>query len=158
VSFDEARMILRMSEGTLRREIKAGRVTAEKRRRNPDSPTDLREVYEVLVTDPSAVASQSESAQAPDTRHDAPAITERALAILDTVLRANAETMDRQAARIDQYAEMMRQEMERRVRAEAERDTLRERITDLAQLAAERQAELEELRDRERRPWWKWWE
>jgi hypothetical protein len=44
---------------------------------------------------------------------------------------------------------------ERAARAEATAETLRERVTDLAQLAAERQAELEELRDRERRPWWK---
>lgn len=44
---------------------------------------------------------------------------------------------------------------ERAARAEATAETLRERVTDLAQLAAERQAELEELRDRERRPWFK---
>jgi hypothetical protein len=56
VSFDEARMILRMSEGTLRRAIKDGKVVAEQRRRNPDSQTDLRMVYEVWIVVPPALA------------------------------------------------------------------------------------------------------
>src|SRR5688572_19099738 len=52
VPFDQARMILHMSEGTLRRAIRDGKVTAKQRRRNPDSPTDQRMVYEVFIADP----------------------------------------------------------------------------------------------------------
>jgi hypothetical protein len=68
-----------------------------------------------------------------------PAITERALAIIDAVIRANAETMERQAERIDRYGELLRQEMERRVWAEVDRDHLAERLKQAeAHLAAER--------------------
>jgi hypothetical protein len=79
-------------------------------------------------------------------------MSRRSLEIIDAVIEANALTMDRQAERIDQYAELMRQEMERRVRAEVDRDHLAQ------QLAAERAAReaAEHERDAERaRPWWR---
>jgi hypothetical protein len=154
VSFDEARMLLRMSEGTLRREIKAGRVTAEKRRRSPDSPTDLREVYEVLVTDTPAPASQSESGQAPDTRQDTPAITERSLEIFSAVFKGNLEMIQQKDARILADAERIAGLMRQLGAAEAERDMLRTAHADCSNLShAEASRFVQEAT--EQRPWWR---
>lgn len=135
-------MILRMSEGTLRRAIRDGTVTAEQRRRNPDSPTDQRMVYEVLITDPPGdppladVASESPNRQTSAT--EAPAATTRVLDVLA-------------AALTDERAE--------RQRLAVENAELRERVGRAEAVAAAAtasanalQAEVEQLRGR---PWWR---
>jgi hypothetical protein len=146
-SFDEARMILRMSEGTLRREIRAGRIQGEQRRRNPDSPTDQRLIWEVLITDPPETDADSESGQPPPIRQQAPD-SERLLNFIDALLRANAESMVQQAEAIAALRE-------ERGRLQAERDSAVARANEVAeQLAAERaRADAAEARVRD----WKWW-
>src|SRR3954454_24494706 len=75
-----------MTEGTLRRAIRAGTVTAEQRRRNPDSPADQRMVYEVLITDPLDGASDSETdhppTQLPASATEPPEVSTRVLDVL----------------------------------------------------------------------------
>jgi excisionase family DNA binding protein len=146
VSTREAAIILGVSEATVRRMIAAGDLAAEKIARPGgtllrvliDTPEPFQEATEPRQAAPEAAQEQS-----------------RALDILDAVIRANAETMDKQAERIDRYSALLRQEMERRVRAEARADTMAERLTQTeAQLAAER---AEAARARERRfRWWPW--
>jgi hypothetical protein len=145
VPFDEARMILRMSEGTLRRAIKAGKIRAEKRRRAPESETDFREVYEVLVTDPPASAADSESDHPPpDVAAAITAATDplvERLQVADERIAALDERNERQAAIVVEQAQRIG-------RLEAERNAAEARATQLAEdLAAER----------EKRRWrWKW--
>lgn len=149
--FAQAMQTLGETETTLRRMIREGRVQAEKRRRNPDSATDFREVYEVFIPDPPAdppsdppapatIRHDSESEQPPDTRPDiASGLLER-LAAMD----ATIATKDAEIARIN-----------------AQALTLAERAAHAEALAAERERELERERQetarlRERR-WWRWW-
>ena len=142
VSFDEARMILRMSEGTLRRAIREGKVVAEQRRRSPDSATDLRMVYEVLVTDPPASASPSESVQAPTTSQEPPEATQALVETITGLVERNAVLSDRltvaerEAGRAELLAEQLAAE--------------RARAADLAE-------RLQNAEERARRPWWKRW-
>jgi excisionase family DNA binding protein len=131
VSTREAAISLGVSEATVRRMIAAGDLAAEKIAR--PGGTLLR----VLIDTPEP------SQEAPEPRQAASEAAQeqsRALDILDTVLRANAETMDKQAERIDRYSDLLRQEMERRVRAEADRDAEKRRADDLARQLA-----------------WRWW-
>jgi hypothetical protein len=136
VPFDQARMILRMSEGTLRRAIKDGTVVAEQRRRNPESTTDLRMVYEVLVSDAPASASLTESASA----SDPPAATTRLLGMLserDETIRdqsARIASLEREAGRLEGQV----------IAANAERDAARQ-AAEAARTALERER---------RRSWW----
>lgn len=145
VPFDQARMILRMSEGTLRRAIRDGTVTAEQRRRNPDSPTDQRMVYEVLIPNPPGeppladVDSESPIRQTSAT--DPPAATTRALDVLAAAL--TEERAERQRLAVEN-AELR----ERVGRAEAE-------VASATASATILQAEIDRLRAR---PWWRaWW-
>jgi hypothetical protein len=144
VSFDEARMILRMTEGTLRRAIKAGTITAEQRRRNPDSPTDHRMVYEVLVTDPPDDASDSKAVhppgQSPTSATDPPEAATRVLDVLAAALIEEREERQRLAA---ENADLR----ERVGRAEAE-------VASATATANTLQAEVDRLRAR---PWWRFW-
>jgi hypothetical protein len=144
VSLSEASRILKTPETTLRRMAVEGKIVAE---REPRAPGDTRTVWRIRVDDPPddpPPSATPEGDQPPSASESTPATTERALAILDTVLRANVETMDRQAAQIDQYSELLRQETERRVRAEARADHLAEEAARLRAEAA-------------RRRWWRWW-
>jgi excisionase family DNA binding protein len=157
VSVGEASRRLNVSPSTIRRMIEAGKLVGER-----EVIGGTKEHYRVRLETQQPIhydAPPSESPDvppdAPDVRHDASASTERSLEIIDAVLRANAETMDKQAERIDRYGELLRQEMERRVRAEADRDHLAERLAQTeSQLAAER-AEAVRLRARRFR-WWPW--
>jgi hypothetical protein len=131
VPFAEAQQILGLSETTLRRMIRQGKVTAEVL---PRAEGDSRVVYRVLVADPPASAAtrqDSESDHPPDTRPDiATGLLARLAAQDDTIAAKDAEI-----ARI--YAENA--ELRERVgRAETRADLLA--------------AELE----RARRPWWRW--
>jgi hypothetical protein len=184
VSFAEAQKILGLTEGTLRRAIKAGTVQGEQRRRNPDSPSDQRMVYEVLVVDTpgaaAAVAAPIEAASATEPATIAPDATMRALELLETLLRANGETMERQAVKIealqgllwqaehdkavaearaelltdarDQFAIDYSEQLERAIKAEALAESL-------AVERAQAKLEVDELRERldqlNARPWWR---
>jgi hypothetical protein len=115
-----------MSETEIRRQIRAGTLPAETFQRPQGT------YYRVIVDTPDdtpAVTEPIESVQAPSASQEPPALTMRTLDIMDALLRANAETMERQAEQIANLRE-------RAGRAE-------ERATALA-------AELE----RARRPWW----
>jgi hypothetical protein len=147
VSFDEARMILHMTEGTLRRAIKAGTVTAEQRRRNPDSPTDQRMVYEVLVTDPPDGANDSISSrppgQSPTSVTEPPETTTRVLDVLAVAL--TEERTERQRLAVEN-ADLR----ERVGRAES-------MVASAMASASTLQAELDPLRARPGwRAWWPW--
>lgn len=144
VSFAEAQKILNMTEGTLRRAIKAGTVQGEQRRRNPDSPTDQRMVYEVLVSDaPGAAAGAAapiEAAQSP----------EPATIASDAITGLLALVAD-ERERSDQLNLDLRVQAQVIGRLTAERDVAR------ADLEAAR-AELARLTEaRERRRWWRFW-
>jgi hypothetical protein len=162
VSFDQARMILGMTEGTLRRAIRDGKVVAEQRRRNPESATDQRMIYEVLVTDPPAAAMPTESVSANEAAAEPPAATTKALDVLAEMTQAQSRQLIAQAetiadlreragraetraetlhSQIEQYAIDTMEQTERAVRAEAERDAAAAR----AQAA---EAELRRLRGR----------
>jgi hypothetical protein len=146
VPFDQARMTLRMSEGTLRRAIRDGKVVAEQRRRNPDSPTDQRMVYEVLVTDPPASVTDSESAHPPTTSQHPPA----SASALSEALSAITDALDAERGE--------------RQRLAAENADLRERVGRAEAVAASAtatatalQAEIARLQARPSwRAWWPW--
>jgi hypothetical protein len=138
-------MILRMSEGTLRRAIRDGTVTAEQRRRNPDSLTDQRMVYEVLITDPPGEPPTADAAPESPNRQpsatDAPAVTTRVLDVLAEAL--TEERIERQRLAVEN-AELR----ERVGRAEAVAASATTTATAL-------QAEIERLHARS---WWRiWW-
>ena len=150
VSFAEAQRILGLSETTLRRMIRQGRVTAEAQ---PRAEGDTRIIYRVLVTDPPSdppAATVSESAQPPVIHRDpsdtlqeiASGLLERLaaadehLAMKDAeIARINAENADLReraaaaeaTAKADarRMAERLADERERRLAAEQERDRLR---------------------------------
>jgi excisionase family DNA binding protein len=154
ISVEEAARRLGVSVSTIRRRIEAGELEAER-----ELIGGSRERFKVKLETLQPIHYNApnpglpESGDAPDVRHDASAITKRSLEIIDAVIHANAETMERQAERIDRYGELLRQEMERRVRAEADRDHLAERLKAAeTQLAAER---AEAARRAERR--FRWW-
>jgi excisionase family DNA binding protein len=161
VSVTEASRRLDVSPSTVRRMIEEGKLVGEREVIGGSKTAykvrleTLQDASETLHEPPAS----SESGDAPTTPHDAPTaahdasgLTQRALDIVDTVIRSNAETMDRQAAQLDRYSELLRQETGRRVKAEAERDAL------AARLAEERAArEAAERRVQERRfRWWPW--
>lgn len=136
VSTTEARRLLRMSEGTLRRAIEAGTVRAELRRRNPDSPTDNRMVYEVWIPEAPNGATAPESASATEPATEPPDATTRALEVL---------------------AEAYAEERAERQRLAVENAELRE---DRGRLAAERDAEAaraDGLAKRLEAAEWRWW-
>jgi hypothetical protein len=129
VPFAEAQQILGLSETTLRRMIRQGKVTAEVL---PRAEGDSRVVYRVLVTDPPASATirrGSESDHPPDISSG---LLERLAAQDDTIAAKDAEI-----ARIYAVALAL---AERAARAEARADLLA--------------AELERLRERR---WWRFW-
>lgn len=135
--FAEALSILNQTETTLRRMIREGRVTAEKRRRNPDSATDFREVYEVYIPDPPSdpptsanIRQDCESEHPPDPRPDIASGLLKRLAAQDALVAVK----DAEIARINAEARAL---AERAARAEARAEMLA--------------ADLE----RSRRPWWK---
>lgn len=163
-------MIFRMTEGTLRRAIRAGTVTAEQRRRNPDSQTDLRMVYEVLVNDPPASAAPPESNQPPDTNQESPAALLGVLADLTATherlyeayreiadLRERAASAEAAAgherARADDLAERL-------AASEARLALLASELIEAQHTADQRAQALEWVqvqldRERARRPWWR---
>jgi hypothetical protein len=144
-------MILRMTEGTLRRAIEAGTVTAEQCRRNPDSPTDRRLVYERLVPDPPVGASDSETGDTPPSATEPPEATRSVLDVL---------------------AEALAEERVERQRLAVENADLRERTSRAESIAASATATANMLRTeidllrarlirarsvRARPNWWAWW-
>ena len=145
VSFTEAQRILGMSEGTLRRAIRAGAVVAEQRRRSPDSPTDQRMIYEVFVMQSPASASAIESDQTPPRRQEPPAALSAALAALTSAM--DSERTERQTLAAEN-ADLR----ERVGRAEAAAAAHQARSAELAEEVARLRAE------RERRRWWRFWE
>jgi hypothetical protein len=162
VSFAEAQRILKMTEGTLRRAIKAGTVQGEQRRRNPDSPTDQRMVYEVLVSDAPAVAAPAapiEASSATEPATIAPDATMRALDIMETLLRANGEAMERQAEQITRLHELVWQAEHDKAAAEARAKTSEQTLRDQAETLRATEARAAKLAadlERERgRPWWR---
>jgi hypothetical protein len=158
-------MELRMSEGSLRRAIRDGQVLAEQRRRNPDSATDQRMVYEVWIpdaTDPPGTDAHSETTQSPDTRQtpatETPAAVIRLIEELGAMVR---ESREQSVSDLLTIAELR----ERVGRAEAVVEML-QRQTDRwlgeANLHLERAIGLEAERDalareleRLRAPWWR---
>lgn len=148
VPFEEAQAILGMSETTLRRAIKAGKIEAATFPRNPDNPKDRRIVYSVLVPDPPAAAPPSESGQPPPIRQEPPAPADVVATELLAMIRDQAD-------QITGLNAQLRDETAGRASAEARADTLQAHVTDLAQRLAEMQAERDALRERERRPWWR---
>jgi hypothetical protein len=148
VSFDQARMLLSLpghepplSEGTLRRAIKTGKVEAGSFPRNPDNLNDKRSVYLVLVPDlpeqPPASPVASEAPSANEAATEPPAATTRALEIVSAALES--ERAERQILSAE-----IRNLTERAARAETRAEAAEARATFL-------EAELE----RERRPWWR---
>lgn len=144
-------MILRMSEGTLRRAIKDGKVVAEQRRRNPDSQTDLRMVYEVWIVDPPAPATPIESEQAPAIRQEPPD------ALMPT-LEALVATHERLFDAYREIADLRG----RAAAAESDAKHASARATDLAERLKAAEAERDALRSQlaaassRRRWWWPW--
>jgi hypothetical protein len=133
VPFAEAQQILGLSETTLRRMIRQGKVTAEVL---PRAEGDSRVVYRVLVHDPPASAAirhDSESDHPPNIRPDiATGLLERLAAQDDTIAAKDAEI----------------------ARIHAETADLRERVGRAETRADLLAAELERARGRR---WWKWW-
>ena len=142
---EEAARRLGVSVSTVRRMIEAGKLVGER-----EVIGGMRERYRVRIHAPetpheaSAPEMATSTSKASIASDSTPAITERSLAIIDAVIRANAETMDRQAERIDRYSELLRQEQERRIRAETASEIHQARISELeaALIAA-------------RRSWWR---
>jgi hypothetical protein len=150
VPFDEACRILGRTPTTLRREIKAGRVVAEVLPRNPDNPADSRTVYRVRVDLPPEDAptptTAPESPSATEAATEPPAATTGLLEILETLLVANGETMERQAEAIAELRERVGGAEARAERRQAVRDRARNALAEYA----------ERLRLAER-PWWQRW-
>jgi hypothetical protein len=151
VPMAEAERILGKPESTIRRWIREGRLTGEQVPRDPSNPRDTRTVWQVLVTDAPASAAPSESEQPPTPATDAPAAVawlQDRLDERDELVRekdaearellARIAALEREAgaatARAASLAEQLAAERERRERAEAEADRLREQAA---------------------RPWWK---
>jgi len=140
-------MLLGMSEGTLRRAIRDGTVVAEQRRRNPDSPTDQRMVYEVFIPDPTGEPPVAEAAPESDSRQtsatDPPTSATRVLEVLAAAL--TEERAERQRLAVEN-ADLR----ERVGRAEAE-------ATSANSSAEALRAEIERLQARPSwRAWWPW--
>jgi hypothetical protein len=101
VSVHEASRRLTRSTSTIRRMIESGELVGE---REPLAKGSNRDRYRVRLDAPvtpqgaPAADPPSESPDASETPHEAPDATMRALDILETLLRANGETMERQAA------------------------------------------------------------
>jgi hypothetical protein len=157
VTSAEACKRLGISDRTLRRRVQAGTVEGEYVARPQGSVLYVKLPAEAAmqtaqaadaVIDQENGQAASDAAQTATAPTEPPALTMRSLDILDALLRANSDTMERQAERIDQYGELLRQEMERRVRAE-ERAIAADRRAD--------QAERERDALRARR-WWRFWE
>jgi septal ring factor EnvC (AmiA/AmiB activator) len=101
VSVREAAIRVGTSESDIRRRIKRGELRAEtfQRRGGTLFRVFLDDATDALGAAP-ATEMASESRPAPEALQDAPAATTRALDILDALLRASAETIDRQAETI----------------------------------------------------------
>lgn len=103
----------------------------------------------------------SEEAVPPSTDHE----QSRALDILDALFQANAKTMERQAERLERYADLLWQETAKRAaaeeradQAERERTAAQDALMD-AQAALDRERAAREQAERElrERRWWRWW-
>jgi hypothetical protein len=99
-------MILRKSEGTLRREIKAGKVEAAQFPRNPDNPDDKRSVYRVLISDPPESGDPSESDHPPPIRQEAPDPAELIRAAIDPYVAMNQRIAELYAGAVAELREM----------------------------------------------------
>lgn len=164
VNVSEASQRLGVSLSTVRRMVESGHLVGEREPLGRGSNRDrylIRFDRKEMPQDASPFESEDESSEAPERPQSAPEATTRALDIMDALLRANAETFERQAetiaelrervgraeagieaanARAEQYALDYAEQFERAVRAEAR---------------AER-AEAELTRQRARR-WWRFW-
>lgn len=154
VSFAEAQRVLGMSEGTLRRAIRDGTITAEQRRRTPGSATDQRMVYEVLVMDPPAPASAYESDQPPPIRQEPPAALSAALGALTAALdseRAERQNLAAEVADLRERAGRAEALAEQRL---ADKEQYAIDLGEQTERAIRAEAEVERLRARR---WWRWW-
>jgi hypothetical protein len=147
VSVNDAARHLGKSPSTIRRMIESGELVGEREPRAAGSTSDR---YRVRM--PRDDASPIESPPAPTAPTTAPAANSDASdEILRIILNANAETMDRQAARIEQLHDLLRDASSRAAAAEASAAVMAELID--AARAARQAAESE--RDRLKgRGWW----
>jgi hypothetical protein len=88
---------------------------------------------------------------APETPQDAPAATTGLLEILDTLLRANGETMERQADRILDLTLRVGRAEARAEMLQDERDRARKALAEYAERLRAAEARLA-------RRWWRFWE
>jgi excisionase family DNA binding protein len=127
VSVEEAARRLGISVSTVRRRIEAGELVGER-----EVIGGSKERYRVRMNTNPPI----HTGDAPETPHDAPAVAEGLLALVREMRQQGVSDAERIASLMRQIGA-----------AEATAETLRERVTDLAQALAERQVELEELRD-----------
>jgi hypothetical protein len=137
VSLPQACRILGIPESTLRVMIRDGKIRAEMRRRSPDSMTDFRRVYDVLVPDmpeeEPAPDQQQESSSAPAAPTEPPA----AITALVDALAAERDERQRLSNRVSELEREAGRLEGQVIAAQAERDAAG--------------AEVERLR---RRGWW----
>jgi hypothetical protein len=148
-------------ESTVRAAIRKGTLEGHQEQRAPGDP---RVVWKVWVDDPqeqpqeaaepsAALRVASESDQPPSTLTEPPVVTTRALEILETLLVANGETMERQVDRILDLTLRVGRAEARAEMLQDERDRARKALADLA----ERLAGVERERDALRARRWRWW-
>jgi hypothetical protein len=137
-------------ESTVRAAIRKGTLEAHREARAPGDP---RDIWKVWLDEPAdASTEQPQASTAPETSQpqttltEPPAATTRALEILETLLRANGETMERQAETIAGLRERVG-------RSEAARAAAERQVAEMA----ERLAGVERERDQLRARRWRWW-
>jgi hypothetical protein len=113
-----------------------------------------RSIADLMAKHPPDVWVASESDQPPSTLTEPPVVTTRALEILETLLVANGETMERQ---VDRFLDLTLRVGRAEARAEMlqdERDRARKALADLAERLAGVERERDALRARR---WWRFW-
>jgi hypothetical protein len=159
VSLPQACRILGIPESTLRVMIRDGKIRAEMRRRSPDSTTDFRRVYDVLVPDMPEEDQQPLPASEPPSAPEAPTDAPAAITALVDALAAERDERQR-------LAEALLAATERAARAEADAvyaarerqraDDLAETLIALRASLSAKEREAAELREQlARRRWWK---
>jgi small-conductance mechanosensitive channel len=139
--------------------IRDGKIRAEMRRRSPDSTTDFRRVYDVLVPDMPEEDQQPLPASEPPSAPAAPTDAPAAITALVDALAAERDERQR-------LAEALLAATERAARAEADAvyaarerqraDDLAETLIALRASLSAKEREAAELREQlARRRWWK---
>lgn len=148
VNVSEASQRLGVSLSTVRRMVESGQLVGEREPLGRGSNRDrylVRFDREEMPQDASPFESEDESSEAPETPTDASALTGRALDIMDALLRANGETMERQAETIAALRERVGRLDERATAAEARAKAAEETLTARSETLRAAEADLERI-------------